>query len=115
MGEKVSPSRVALLGSEEREAFTFSMNVVDKAHVHFAGATWPTMQVRKEIDVVAAIDMAVHKQAAAAHQVVHIQATSTHKQVHKKATNAQRAVHRLVAHAHEVVHQQATAAHRVVH
>jgi hypothetical protein len=50
MEEKVSPSRIALPGSEESGAFTFSMNVLDTAHVHFAGATWPTTQVEKKMD-----------------------------------------------------------------
>ena len=48
----MSPSRVSLLGSDEGEAFTFSMNVVDQAHVHFSGATWPIRQAGKEIDAV---------------------------------------------------------------
>jgi hypothetical protein len=35
---------------DEGQGFTFSMHVLDSAHVHFAGATWPTMQVEKKMD-----------------------------------------------------------------
>ena len=41
---------------DEGQCFTFSMHVLDSAHVHFSGAAWPTVQVEKKMDAVPTVN-----------------------------------------------------------